>query len=82
MPLVILHHLLNVSVQLANERGLEKSLSHRHYTATASSTLQRAESPQQAPVHATRHEIQNVTLNEGIDIVHQNVCVLLYISCS
>jgi hypothetical protein len=26
MPLVILHHLLNVSVQLANKRGLKKSL--------------------------------------------------------
>jgi hypothetical protein len=24
MPLVILHHLLNVSVQLANKRGLKK----------------------------------------------------------
>jgi hypothetical protein len=24
MPLVILHHLLNVSVQFANERGLKK----------------------------------------------------------
>jgi hypothetical protein len=25
MPLVILHHLLNVSVQLANKRGLKKN---------------------------------------------------------
>jgi hypothetical protein len=25
MPLVILHHLLNVSVQLANTRGLKKT---------------------------------------------------------
>jgi hypothetical protein len=28
MPLVILHHLLNVSVQLANKRGLKKTSSH------------------------------------------------------
>jgi hypothetical protein len=27
MPLVILHHLLNVSVQLANKRGLKKLVS-------------------------------------------------------
>jgi hypothetical protein len=27
MPLVILHHLLNVSVQLANKRGLKKKVS-------------------------------------------------------
>jgi hypothetical protein len=26
MPLVILHHLLNVSVQLANKRGLKKNM--------------------------------------------------------
>jgi hypothetical protein len=28
MPLVILHHLLYVSVQLANKRGLKKNFTH------------------------------------------------------
>jgi hypothetical protein len=30
MPLVILHHLLNVFVQLANKRGLKKNLAFRN----------------------------------------------------
>jgi hypothetical protein len=30
MPLVILHHLLNVFVQLANKRGLKKKLVHKN----------------------------------------------------
>jgi hypothetical protein len=30
MPLVILHHLLNVSVQLANKRGLKKTKTEVH----------------------------------------------------
>jgi hypothetical protein len=35
MPLVILHHLLNVSVQLANKRGLKKILPLEASTAFA-----------------------------------------------
>jgi hypothetical protein len=31
MPLVILHHLLNVSVQLANKRGLKKLSAYFKY---------------------------------------------------
>jgi hypothetical protein len=31
MPVVILHHLLNVSVQLANKRGLKKSSSNSEH---------------------------------------------------
>jgi hypothetical protein len=30
MPLVILHHLLNISVQLANKRGLKKKI-HKEF---------------------------------------------------
>jgi hypothetical protein len=31
MPLVILHHLLNVFVQLANKRGFTKKKKKKHY---------------------------------------------------
>jgi hypothetical protein len=36
MPLVILHHLLNVSVQLANERGITKNMNGVGFETTTS----------------------------------------------
>jgi hypothetical protein len=36
MPLVILHHLLNVFVQLANKRGLKKKMKVMKFEAVSS----------------------------------------------
>jgi hypothetical protein len=47
MPLVILHHLLNVSVQLATKRGLKKVGVTRTYVNTARDCSQ---SPQTAGI--------------------------------
>jgi hypothetical protein len=72
MPLVILHHLLNVFVQLANKRGLKKKIEFLPHINHITSPLQNESKIQFVP---HRNHIMSPLQNEsGLKPIYMEVC--------